>query len=145
MLRASATVKLATAPDEVWETLKSFANLEQWHPEVTSCVLEGEGVGGFRVLQLDGGETARDLLESFGDGSYSYVAVETTLPVTNWRSTLNLYLTRPSDDEAVRSCVVQWSGSFESAGIPPGDAILRVLAFYQSGLNYLEHIFGAAP
>jgi hypothetical protein len=143
-------VKLDATPDEVWELIGNFQDMN-WHPVVASTT----GAGGNTpeatrtlTLKAPGDPTIEELLDKYSDEkrSYSYriTAVDVAvLPVTNYSSHLTV-----KDDGG--KAVVEWRGAFYR-GFPNNDppenlndeaAIAAVTGVYQTGLDALAEKFG---
>ncbi|MGA0532980.1 SRPBCC family protein [Hansschlegelia sp. KR7-227] len=97
---------------KVWATIGGFCGIAKWHPAVEGCALSEQGGKPIRTLSLKGGgtiveqETGRDDVAM----KYSYVILESPLPVQNYISTIAV------TDNGKGGAVVTWSGQFEPKG-----------------------------
>ena len=92
------TSTVINAPIEtVWNQIKDFNGLSEWHPMIQSSRIE-EGyangaVGCIRELTLkDGGEKVREQLLGYSSVDYSivYNILESNMPVSDYISTMRL-------------------------------------------------------
>jgi len=144
--KVTETVTIKASPDAVWNKVKDFAGLQNWHPAVaSSMVTDGSKTGSVRTLKLkDGGEIV-ETLESYDESAkkFSYRAKDGgALPVSNYSSTLNV---KAADGG---TAVVEWRGAFYRAypnNDPPPDkndeaAVKAITGVYQGGLANLKKI-----
>lgn len=108
--------EIAAPAERVWELLGAFGGLEKWAPGVTSCVVEGDGVGATRRVAA-GGMTIVERLESRDPAArrFSYSIAEGPIPVEKYLATVSVSSAGPQ-----RSRVL-WTASFD-AGKLPADA-----------------------
>lgn len=128
----------------VWDKLKSFDALAQWHPAVAASPADkGNAVGSVRTIALKGGGELVETLEGYSEDQrrYTYRAKDGgALPVTNYTSTIQV---TPDGDA---KSVVEWRGAFYRAfpgNDPPPDknddaAVKAVTGVYQTGLANLK-------
>jgi Polyketide cyclase / dehydrase and lipid transport len=95
MPKPYASAVLPVTAERVWEYLRDFGNIAEWHPGVASGEMEegtGDRVGGVRRLTGPGGELFRERLVAMDDGerSYTYDMLEGPFPVRFYRSTLRV-------------------------------------------------------
>ena len=141
------TSTMIKAPIEaVWDRIKDFNGLSNWHPMVQSSRIE-EGyangvVGCTRELTLkDGGEKVREQLLGYSSVDYSivYNILESGMPVSDYISTMRL---RPVVDGNIT--FFEWSVTFN---IDPGhdgneQTEFFISEVYQSGFDSLKEMFG---
>ena len=135
MVKVTMSTDLKVSADKLWGLIGGFNTLPDWHPAIEKSVLEEEGQ--VRRLSLAGGGTVIERLESTDDGArtYSYTIVDSPLPVANYRAVIKV--TGEGDD-----CTVEWSGEFEPAGAPEGDAVDVIRGVYEAGFDNLKKMFG---
>ncbi len=46
--------ELNASAQQVWSFIGDFGGLQQWHPAVRSCKVQGSGIGSVRYVELDG-------------------------------------------------------------------------------------------
>ena len=141
------TSTIINAPIEtVWDRIKDFNGLSNWHPMIQSSRIE-EGfangvVGCIRELTLkDGGEIVREELLGYSNLDYSivYNILESNMPVTDYIASMRL---RPVVDGNIT--FFEWSVTFN---IDPGHDGNEQTDFFtsevfQSGFDGLKEIFG---
>ncbi len=114
MARAHASSVINAPIEPVWARIRDFKTLDDWHPGISSSVIEDGGpsdrVGCIRRMELQGGGVIREQLLEMSDlgHHYSYSILESPLPVANYRATLRLR--RISDGERT---FAEWSASFD--------------------------------
>jgi carbon monoxide dehydrogenase subunit G len=132
----------------VWGRIRNFDALKDWHPAVArSPADKGNEEGSVRQLELKGGGSLTETLESYDDARmrYSYRAKNGgALPVTNYTSTISV----KADGS---KSVVEWRGAFYRGhpnNDPPPDqndeaAVRAVTGVYQTGLARLKKLIEA--
>lgn len=143
--KAIERITINAAPGVVWEKIKNFDGLKDWHPAVAdSAADQGNNVGSVRLVKLKGGGTISETLESYDAAKmkYSYRAKDGgALPVSNYTSTISV-----TGEGNVST--VEWRGAFYR-GFPNNDpppeqndeaAIKAVTGVYQSGLANLKKL-----
>lgn len=119
--------------DKVWALIGEYGHLDKWHPAVVKLELSGDGgTGIFRLLTLPDGATLKERLQSYSldEMSYSYSIVEGPLPVQNYRSKITV---KPGDNPA--QSVIEWSSSFDPAGVEEDQARKIVGGIYTAGFD----------
>ena len=128
------TVEVKASPEKVWAaSAKDFCGIGQFHPAVEKCELSDGGKT--RTLSLKGGGTILEKQTANEEGkSYSYVIVESPLPVADYKSTFSI---KGSGDAST----VTWTGSFEPKGADEAKAKSVIDGIYTSGLEALKGKF----
>src|SRR5689334_7112014 len=95
MPKSYASTVLPVSADLVWNYLRDFAGIAEWHPEIASGELEhgtGDQVGAVRRLTGPGGELFRERLVALDDDARSctYDLLDSPFPVRFYRSTLRV-------------------------------------------------------
>ena len=96
MARAHASSVIDAPIEQVWNRIRDFDGLPNWHPGIAKSKVEGgkpsDQVGCVRVLTLQDGAVIREQLLEMSDlgHHYSYSILELPLPVANYRATLRL-------------------------------------------------------
>ena len=138
MARKIATLKLDAPAGTVWDLIGGFNSLPDWQPAVAKSVLVDDG----RVRRLtmaDGNTIVQTLLWSDDDErAHSYSMEESHLPVANYVGTLRVM---EEDDGA--ACRVEWSCTFDPAGVAADDARRTIAEIHRRGLDRLKALFGA--
>jgi len=138
MSKVSMSLDVPASIDEVWRVIGGFNALPEWHPAVNKSELQ-EG-GRVRSMQLAGGASIVERLESFSetDHQYTYSIERGPLPVANYKATI-----RVRGELGKRGCVVEWSSDFQPAGAGEADAVKAIQSVYQAGFDNLRKMFGA--
>lgn len=112
----------------VWELVRDFGDVSRWSAGITSCELDGEGVGAVRTIKL-GGMVIRERLEAFDEAarSFSYSIVDGPLPLAGYLSTFVVA-------DAEGGAQITWSSGFEPAGMAEADATALVEGIYRQGI-----------
>ncbi len=144
-LKVSESVVINAPVATVWDRVKSFDGLNNWHPAVaTDEIVAGQNnqAGAVRQLTLKDGGTIKEKLLEFSDSGhrFRYTILEGVLPVSHYTSTLEV---KPAGKGASK---VTWSGSFKrkDTGAKPAEgaddktATTTVSGVYRSGLDNLK-------
>jgi hypothetical protein len=136
MAKVQETQSLAVSVGDVWALVGGFDALPQWHPAVESSTLEDGGR--IRRLQLAGGASLVERLQSFSESehSYGYSIEQGPLPVARYHSVV-----RVSEAPGTGGCRVEWSGEFVPAGASEPEAIAVIRGIYRAGLDRLGQHF----
>lgn len=128
----STTIK--ASPDKVWAaSAADFCGIGQFHPAVEKCELSDGGKT--RTLSLKGGGTIVEKQTANKDGkSYSYVIVESPLPIADYKSTFSV-------KGKGGMSTVTWTGSFTPKGASADEAKKAIDGIYTSGLKALQGKF----
>lgn len=134
-------ISIGASPDAVWERMRNFNALSEWHPAVASGPADrGNNVGSVRRLSLHGGGEIIETLLGHSDAerSYSYRAQDGgALPVGGYVSSLHV---RP---EGTGRSVVEWRGDFRAITAPGRDdaeVVKTISGVYQAGLAQLKQL-----
>lgn len=156
-------VTINAPAEKVWEAIKEFCSIKQWHPKVSDCTLEGSSKKGAKSkLTLANGGWIVEELKNYDDQKmmYSYkfniddMSTAKTivhasqevkvpvLPVANFSGSIEV------KKKADNTAEVIWKGAFYRAYMnnnPPPEmneeaAIQAVTDFYRSGLDNLKQL-----
>ncbi|MCF7936114.1 MAG: SRPBCC family protein [Synergistales bacterium] len=131
---------IPATPAEVWQRIRDFNALPDWHPAIARSELEGErDIGVVRHFFLnDGGELREQLLAlSDRDRSCRYTIVESPMALTNYDATLRLYPVT-----ATGETFVEWYAFFDVT--EPGaeeETTQAVSGVFSSGIESLRAHF----
>jgi carbon monoxide dehydrogenase subunit G len=143
--KAIEKITINASPAVVWEKIKNFDALKDWHPAVAeSAADKGNSVGSVRQVKLKGGGELTETLEGYDDTKmkYSYRAKDGgALPVSNYTSTISV----TADGSQT---VVEWRGAFYRGFLnndPPPElndeaAMKAITGVYKSGLENLKKL-----
>ncbi|MDD2832896.1 MAG: SRPBCC family protein [Methylotenera sp.] len=146
-------VVIKASPEKVWNLVKDFGAIHQWHPAVTETKLEtrkdeaGADVQ-HRLLTLNGGGTLLEKLIGVTDSSMKieYRIIEGVLPVSGYRAIMQVKA-GPNADEST----VTWTGRFynkaNKVDAPVGEdnatAVKAIEGVYDAGLPNLKKVIEA--
>jgi uncharacterized protein YndB with AHSA1/START domain len=132
-LQVSQSVEVAAPPEKVWDTISGFCSIAKWHPVVKQCTESAQNGAEMRKLETaDGGVLVEKRVQYSDEGmSYTYVIVDSPLPVSNYVSTLAVM---GSGDGSM----ITWSGEFAAKGAPEAKAVEVITGIYQAGLKALK-------
>ena len=136
MARASASIDIAVAPDQVWQLIGGFNSLPDWLPYIPKSELR-EG-GRVRHLANPEGQTIVERLEAFDNAarSYSYSILKASFPITGYLSTLQVKI--GPDGKGSR---VDWSATFTPEGVSDHEASKIFQGIFEDGLKELAGRF----
>jgi hypothetical protein len=132
--------ELPVPAEKVWELVRDFGGIEKWlGAMVQGLEVDGEGVGAIRTIMLPGNNQLQEQLTAHSDAdrSFSYAIVgKSPLPVEDYLATFELI---EAGDQA---CRIEWSSTFEPAGIAEVDARPMIEGIYTSGIAALRKTLG---
>jgi Polyketide cyclase / dehydrase and lipid transport len=91
-----ASAVMPVPAERVWERIRDFGSIADWHPGIADGALEGDGagdrVGSVRRLTGPSGEVFRERLVALDDvaRSYTYDMLEGPFPVRFYRATMRV-------------------------------------------------------
>lgn len=123
----SRSAILAADAQAVWGTVADFGSIHTYFESVTSCVVEGEGIGARRHLEHHGGgRTTSELIELDHDArAMGYRVIESSVPIEDYSSRI---VVEPVDG----GCQVTYTSRFQPA---PGSSRRDVEAFLVQELD----------
>ena len=127
--------------DDVWETVRDFGSIDEWHPVITDCTLEGDQsgdqIGSVRDFQA-GEKTVRERLVAHSDAErfYQYTILEGGGAKINYHSELRLIPITESD-----RTLAKWVGYFDVEDGSMDDAKENLTPVFTGGLNNLKEHF----
>ncbi len=128
----SRSAEITASPEEAWQVIGDFCDIDDWHPAITGCALKSIDGSVHRILTLDGGGEVVEKLVAVDQGglSYTYSIVSAPMPITGYTSTVSITRGDPS--------TVNWSGRFKSDD-PTMEAAFTGL--YEAGLGAIAARF----
>src|SRR5262245_25677393 len=113
MARVEVQDEIDAAKETVWEVVSDFGGVKRISPDVESCAVEGNGVGAVRTIHLNGIKI-QERLEGLDPKGYtfSYSMLEGPIPFKNYLAHVVL------SDAGPKRTTINWSGTFEPAGMP---------------------------
>jgi len=122
--------------DEVWKLVGDFRGFVE--AMGVPVEVSGEGIGATRSIPLGPAPTVERLEELDNDAKrLVYSMLEGPLPIVNYLATMQL-----SEIDSGRTRL-EWSSTFEPAGMSEADAIGAVQGIYKGGIAGLQARFGA--
>lgn len=126
-----AKVERTAAADAktVWAAVGDFCGISKWHPAVAKCELSEKDGRSFRLITLKDGAKLYERLESFDKDamSYSYIIVDSPLPVKNYVSTLTV-------KASGNGSAISWGGNFDANNASDADAVKTMTGVYEAGV-----------
>ncbi|HSI42566.1 MAG TPA: SRPBCC family protein [Xanthobacteraceae bacterium] len=132
-VEVTKSIEVAAPPAATWAAIGKFCGIGLWHPAVQTCTLGMKPGHQLRTLALKGGgtileeETARNEAAM----SYSYIILESPLPVADYKSTITV---KP---HGAGSTIV-WNGDFKAKDAPDAKAAEVIGGIYTAGLDALK-------
>ena len=143
MINIFITSVIDSPIDKVWEVVRGFNDMPDWHPVVDRSEIEDglhpDTVGCIRSLYLADGQNVREQLIALSDldFSFSYSMIDTGLGMYDYIASFEL---RPITDG--NRTYIQWTAEFTAA---PGEEKEKenMVAndVFQSGFNALKELF----
>ena len=128
--------ELGAAIDEVWKLVGDFRGFVE--AMGVPVEVSGEGIGATRSIPLGPSPTVERLEELDNDAKrLVYSIIDGPIPVTDYLATMQL-----SELDAGRTRL-EWSSTFEPAGVSEADAIELVGGIYKGGIAGLQARFGS--
>ena len=135
--RLTRTMVVDASPDEVWAAIGPFCAIEDWHPAIASCGLDGkapptrtlvtrEGQARFVERQVDRNDVAH---------RYSYRFTSSPVPVDGYVATISV---KASGQGA---SVVTWQGFYTPRHGKDEAAQAMLSGIYESGLAAIRDRF----
>lgn len=130
MANVSVTKQYDVNAEKLWNRIKAFNDMHKYLPAmITSCEVDGSGVGARRVCGTENGNILETLQSLDNDNmtlEYSIDNDDAPLPVANYMG--KAALEKLSDNKVSFT----WSASFDARGAPEADIV-----------GMLEGAFGA--
>jgi mxaD protein len=145
LLVQAEMIEINAKPAEVWNIVKNFDGLVNWHPAFSgSPLVKGKNgqVGAVRALTLKDGPTFTEELLAYNESAmaFTYNVVESPLPIDHYQSSMSV---KPS---ANGGSTVSWVGTWKRKNPrdnPPeaesDAATLKLISgAYQAGLETVK-------
>jgi Polyketide cyclase / dehydrase and lipid transport len=135
MKTVSVSRRINVPAQAAWEVIRSGGAMDRWVPAITSCKLEGEGIGARRICVINGQELIESV-ETVDDASrlFQYrILQQSLMPVHNVLGTIHVSSAGPAEAE------VLWFVNFEledEAALPVVKA--EIEGIYRAGIEGLE-------
>ena len=145
LLVVAEMIEVKAAPADVWNLVKRFDGLVNWHPAFSGSPLvkgRNDQVGAVRALTLKDGPTFTEELIALNEQgmAYTYDIVESPLPIDHYQASLTV------KGNGVGGSTVTWIGTFKRKNprdnVPEGESdagtIKLISGAYQAGLQTVK-------
>ena len=136
-LEVERKIEVPGIPAEIWKIAGEFCSIETWHPLVRDCEQTKDGEAIVRTLTALNGAVVKERLLHSDQTSYSYVTLESPLPVE--KLTAKLWLEGRSPNQTI----IHWDAKFDVKGATDEEAIRKIGKILTSGLKKLRSIASA--
>jgi hypothetical protein len=109
MKNLSVKQAVKSTPENIWNILRTGADLDKWLPFIATCQLEGAGAGAKRICTTPDGKILKETILSIDDKNkiFKYkIDEQDMLPLKNYVGTVSLV-------EANGKMEVRWNASFD--------------------------------
>ena len=139
-----ASSVIAAPAARIWETIRDFNGLPNWHPAIAESRIESgapaDQVGCIRAFRLRDGGFIRERLLALSDYDFSctYAILESPMGVENYVATLKL---TPITDGG--RTFAEWSAEFDCAAERETELVALIgTGVFQGGFDALKSRFG---
>ncbi len=144
MAQVYASSVIAAPAQRIWETIRDFNGLPNWHPAIAESRIEGgapaDQVGCVRAFRLRDGGFIRERLLALSDYDLSctYSILESPMGVENYVATLKL--TPITDGDRT---FAEWSAEFDCPEEREAELVAQIGGgVFQGGFDALKSRFG---
>ena len=129
MTQVKVEQAIEAGAEAVWALVRDFGEVDRWSAGISSCEVDGSGVGAVRTLRV-GDMVIREKLESHDDEAreFQYSIVDAPLPIQRYLATFRV---APEGDGAR----ITWISEFAHDGISEGDARALIEGTYRAGIR----------
>ena len=145
LLVVAEMIEVKAAPADVWNLVKRFDGLVNWHPAFSGSPLvkgRNDQVGAVRALTLKDGPTFTEELIALNEQgmAYTYDIVESPLPIDHYQASLTV------KGNGAGGSTVTWIGTFKRKNprdnVPEGESdagtMKLISGAYQAGLQTVK-------
>ena len=144
MARVYTSSVIGAPATKVWERVRDFNGLPNWHPRIRDSRIEdalpSDKVGCIRNFNLQNGDNIREQLLGLSDYDFfcTYSILESPMPLSDYIATLRLTPVTDGD-----WCFAEWSAEFECAPDAESDLVSGIgNDVFQGGFDALKRHFG---
>ena len=144
MVRVYTSSVIDAAPERVWQVVRDFDGLPDWHPMIADSRIEGGGasdrIGCIRNFRTRDGGLIREQLLTLSDYDYecTYSILESPMGVSNYVATLKL---TPITDG--NRTFAEWSAEFDCDESRERELSQSIgQGVFQGGFDALKQRFG---
>jgi hypothetical protein len=125
--KTSIARKIPVSPQKVWSAILGFGRLDVWFPTISSCLVEGSGIGAVRRMASTRGGAIVDRIVDIQPDKMrlTYQRIQSPFPVSSYNGTVEVF---GSFDG---TAVVAWTVDFEAT---PED-VPRVNDLLEAGIG----------
>ena len=145
LLVVGEMIEINAKPDVVWNIVKGFDGLVNWHPAFSgSPLVKGKNghLGAVRALTIKDGPTFTEELVAYSEPrmAYTYIIVESPLPVDHYQSSMSV------KGNGSGGTTVAWIGTFTRKNprdnVPEAESdaamVNLIIGAYQAGLQTVK-------
>ncbi|MFD0914854.1 SRPBCC family protein [Pseudahrensia aquimaris] len=144
MARVYVSSVINAPATKVWERVRDFNGLPNWHPRIRDSRIEdalpADKIGCIRNFNLQNGDNIREQLVGLSDYDlfFSYSMLDGPMPLWDYLATVRL--TPVTDGER---CFAEWSAEFECKADDEADLVSGIGGnVFQTGFDALKRHFG---
>lgn len=143
MAKVFESVVINAPVENVWEVVRDFNGLPNWHPAIEKSEIEdnraADSVGCIRNFYLTNGDNIREQLLALDDVNCScdYTILKSGMPLTNYHAVLSLIPVTETDET-----LAIWSAEFDTAPENEEELVETVgKGVFLGGLQALKKFF----
>ena len=116
--KTAITRKMTVSAARTWKAIEGIGGLDVWFPSITSCTIEGSGIGAIRRMDsVRGGKIVDRIIDiQQAEMRLVYQRIESPFAVTSYRGTVEVF------ESFDGLGVLAWTIDFEST---PGECTDR--------------------
>jgi hypothetical protein len=139
MAKVRVVMNLPVGAETVWRSLRDFAGIIKWQPDLANLQVTGSGVGAIRTLTDKDGARQVERLESLNDEArtLSFTVLQTTLPLEGCVAQLSVR------DLGFGKSEVAWSSTFGAKGAPEAEVVSLLEKSYRRALARLARLLSS--
>lgn len=120
--------------DKAWAAIRGVGGLDRWFPVISTCHVEGDGVGAIRILGLAQGGEMRDRIEEIDDAArrFRYLRIHYPFPAGFYMGTVVVQDTGSGKSE------VTWTVEIEVDAEVHDELVAFIGAALSDGIAGLE-------
>jgi len=133
-LSVERTLVVSATADEVWAFAGGWTSLDNLVPAAIASILSnGNEVGSFRQVNLKGGGIVEETMITKSETRYTYIITKSPLPVSNYRSTLEV------KDLGNGKSEFTWRSVFFADSVSNAEATNIIAGLYEGALEVLQN------
>ncbi len=118
--KTTITRKMTVSAARTWKAIEGIGGLDVWFPSITSCAVEGSGIGAIRRMDSVRGGRLVDRIDDIQPAEMRlvYQRVESPFAVTSYRGTVEVF--ESFDGLSVLAWTIDFESTPENAPIVNG-------------------------